>query len=182
MPSSLQRARSSRPSASHRCTGNGTLAPRRWLPWRWLGLLLAAAFVLLAADASAEMKSVKVREANFRSGPSKDDKVVYLALRYYPVKVLKRKDRWLYVRDFQGEKAWVAGWLLSDQEAVIVKTRRANIRKESTSRSDKVCRAKRGWAYRVLARKGKWARVADEHGAVGWIHSKLLWGLEKKKK
>ncbi|MBW2527698.1 MAG: SH3 domain-containing protein [Deltaproteobacteria bacterium] len=143
--------------------------------------LFAVAALFTPVVARAEMASVKVAEANFRAGPSTDERVRFIGLRYFPVKVLKREGTWTYVRDFEGEKAWIASRLLSNQLTVISKAKRGNVRAEPTSKSEIVYRMSRGWAFRVLERKKSWIRIGDESSPIGWVHQKLVWGLEKKK-
>jgi SH3-like domain-containing protein len=125
------------------------------------------------------MASVKVAEANFRSGPSTDHDVRYVGLRYFPVKVLERKGQWARVRDFEGEKAWVAARLLSDADTVISKAKRGNVRAEPTTKAEVVYRMKRGWAFRVIRRDKTWVLIGDETSPIGWVHRKLVWGLGK---
>lgn len=158
-------------------TSSSTACGTRWR------VALRAAVVALALltpmMARAEMASVKVAEANFRAGPSKDHEVRFIALRYFPVKILERKGKWAHVRDFEGEKAWVAGWLLSDRDTVISKVRRGNVRAKPTTKSEIVYRMERGWAFRVLDRDKSWVLIGDEASPIGWVHKKLVWGLPK---
>lgn len=145
----------------------------RSVAWSTLALLLT---LLAPAAAAAEMASVKVAEANFRSGPSTDHEVRFIGLRYFPVKVLERDGKWAYVRDFEGDKAWVAGWLLSDADTVISKVKRGNVRAEPTTKSEIVYRMKRGWAFRVIRRDERWLLIGDESSSIGWVHRSLVWG------
>ncbi|MFW5741499.1 MAG: SH3 domain-containing protein, partial [Myxococcota bacterium] len=63
-------------------------------------VLFVIAALLLASQAWAQMKSVRVKTANFREAPSPTADVLFTADRHYPVKVLDRKRGWAKIKDF----------------------------------------------------------------------------------
>lgn len=136
--------------------------------------------LLLPSVARAEMKSVRVREANFRAGPSTSDDIKFSAGLYYPVKIVEKKRGWCKIRDFEGDKAWVAARLLSSRRTLVVKVRRGNVREKPTTKSDVAFKVERGEAYKILDREGRWLKVTDESTGTGWIREDLAWGMLKK--
>ncbi len=131
---------------------------------------------LLPGLAFAQILSVKGEKANFRKGPSVKDKITYTADKYYPVKVLKKQSGWIRVVDFQGQKAWVLGKLLSKQKALVVKKEKANIRQKASTKSKIIFTAAQGAAFKVIKVSGKWFLVQHSDGDRGWIHRSLTWG------
>jgi SH3-like domain-containing protein len=140
------------------------------------GLALAAMLAVAPQAASAEMRSVTVTSANFRAGPSTREPVLFTADRHYPVEILEAQGDWVRVRDFEGEEAWVSTLLLGDEPAVVVTADVVNVREKPARDAVVVHTAERGAVFRVLARQAGWVSVADEAGAVGWVHENLLWG------
>ena len=58
--------------------------------------------------------AVKKDKANFRKGPGlKYKKVIWSGQpKYFSMKVLKKKGRWVYIEDEQGDRAWVHSKLI----------------------------------------------------------------------
>ncbi|HHH26895.1 MAG TPA: hypothetical protein ENK57_00885 [Polyangiaceae bacterium] len=141
-------------------------------------LAVAAALILSAAShrASAEILCVKVPTANFRSGPGTSHDIVFKADKFFPVKILEKKDGWAKVRDFEKEVAWVATRLLGDRDAVVIKVKKGNLRKEPDMKGELVGHVGYGEAFRVVERKGKWLKIATAEKTLGWIHESLGWG------
>lgn len=140
----------------------------------------AVAVLLIGASAHAEYRSVSVSSANFRTGPSTKEPIMFTADRYYPVKVIRCEDGWCETRDFEGDRAWVAERLLSDQAAVVVNVDRANIRHDPTTRSKVLFRVDWGEALKVTERRDDWLAIEDIEGATGWLFAELAWGVPTK--
>ncbi|WP_437972077.1 SH3 domain-containing protein [Sorangium sp. So ce260] len=135
--------------------------------------------VALPSAVRAEMLSVKVPIANFRSGPSTSEPVEFTATRYYPVRVLEREDGWCKIKDFEGDLAWVADRLLARVRTIVIKAARGNIREAPTTSAEVAFQAERGEVFKVLDRKGRWLRVVDVKGGNGWVREDLAWGMKK---
>ncbi|MFH1059826.1 MAG: SH3 domain-containing protein [Pseudomonadota bacterium] len=142
-------------------------------------LLLLSLPTLAAAKKAASpgrMLAVQAKEANFRSGPSIRNKVLFTMGRYYPVRVLKCKGDWCRVEDFEKYRAWVHRKLLGDLDAVVIKAKIANLRQRPTTKSPIVLKAQRYVPFRVIGRKGNWLEVRHDDGETGWLHKSLAWG------
>lgn len=164
------------------CFGGGVMLC--WLHPRWEFLRIrrvavaAASMVLLAgAHARAESRSVGVASANFRTGPSTSQPILYTADRYYPVEILRCDNGWCETQDFEGDRAWVAERLLSEQPSVVVNVDRANVRHAPTTQAKVLFRVDWGEALKVTERKEEWIEIEDVEGERGWVHAKLTWGL-----
>ena len=139
-------------------------------------LAATALLFLLPGLASAEFLSVQGDKANFRKGPSVKTEIAYTADKYYPVKVLQKKEGWYQVVDYAGDKAWVLGKLLSNQKALVVKKEKANIRQKASTKSKVVFTASEGAAFKLIKVSGNWALVQHLDGDRGWVHRSLTWG------
>ena len=141
---------------------------------------LAFGLVLATANTVAAAAMVMVKEkANIRKGPGLKFKVLWTAYKYYPLEVIGKRGRWLKVRDFEGDIGWVARSIVAESPAVVVKVKMANIRAKSSTKSSVSIQAKRGVAFKLLRRKGKWLQVEHEDGEKGWIFYTLVWGKQQ---
>lgn len=136
---------------------------------------LALASLLVTSTAWAEMLSVAVDRANFREAPSTKAAILYTADKYYSVEVLERKDDWIKTRDFEGDIAWVAAFLVEKRDSVVISVPTALVRKSPDKNSPVVFKADRGEGMRVILRQGQWINVASSDGMVGWVHREVVW-------
>lgn len=144
--------------------------------WFWLlGIFVSLIFVEAVALA-ADMVRVKVKTANLRSGPGTRFEKVWGAPRNYPLRVLKRKGRWLNIRDFQGFEDWIYAPLTDRKPAVVVKVNRANVREGPGTNHSILFATEQGVPFLVLDRSKKWLKVRHADGDEGWIFQKLVWG------
>ena len=155
---------------------SGRLSSRSY-PVRLLALSVATAACLLGTEARGECRSVGVTSANFREGPSTQKPIMYTADRYYPVEVLGCSDGWCKTKDFEGDEAWVAERLLSEQNAVVVNVDRLNVRKGPTKGAKVLFRVDWGEALKVTQRRNDWLEIEDIEGERGWVFGKLTWGM-----
>ena len=73
-----------------------------------------------AAGFAAEYVSVKKDGVNIRSGPSTKSNVIWQVFESFPLEIVKREGKWLYVVDFEGDKGWIYETLVSSKKTVIV--------------------------------------------------------------
>lgn len=130
----------------------------------------------------AEMLSVKGDKVNIRSGPGKKYRVRWEYGDGFPLRILKKKGKWLQVKDFEGDSGWVYKNLLVDKPRMIVKANRnqnksINIRKEPGTTKKIVGKAYYGVVFSSIEQKSGWVKVRHESGLEGWIKRSLLWGF-----
>jgi len=130
----------------------------------------------LAPTQAREMVSIKGSIVNMRSGPSIKSDVQWELMKGYPLQVLKRRGRWLQVRDFEGDRGWVARSMTSKTPYHIVKSNIANIRQGPSTRHQITGKVERFDVLRTREKKAGWVRVERQDGLKGWISKKLLWG------
>ena len=144
---------------------------------RFLASIVVAAFI---ATPSAEALALCVSSpyANLRSGPATSYQKTWEVLKYTPLKLLKKKGKWLRVKDLEGDVHWVYSPLVTSKyKCAMIKDEKANIRKGPGTKYALVPEspAKQYYSYKVLKTKGDWVKVTDEFGTNGWIFKKLLW-------
>lgn len=123
-----------------------------------------------------QMVSIKGREVNMRDGPGTGHEVLWVLNRGYPLKVLKRKGRWLQVQDFENDKGWVARNLTGRTPYHVVKSRIVNIRKGPGTGYAIVGQAEYGELLKTRSKKRGWVNVERTDGQPGWVARRLLWG------
>ncbi len=137
-------------------------------------LLLASGYS--SSGHAAEYVSIAGERVNLRAGPGLNHTRRWVVSRGYPLKVLKRKDGWAQVRDFEGDTAWVAQRLLSERRMAIVTADLVNIRQQPGTDHPIAFQAERLVLLRYLGRKGDWVHVRHPDGDEGWVHERLVWG------
>jgi SH3-like domain-containing protein len=139
-------------------------------------IFLGAALFLLASTATAaEYASVLKDEVNVRSGPDTKTEVLWTLFKGFPLQVTSRQGNWAQVVDYEGDKGWIASFLLSKEKTVIVKVDSANLRAGAGQQYEIVAEIKRGVVFAPLTTQGEWVKVKHADGTTGWIFSKLLW-------
>ena len=143
------------------------------LPFLFLCIIPAASF--------AEMLSVKGDKVNLRSGPGKKYIVKWEYGDGFPLVVVRKKGKWVKVKDFEGDKGWIHKNLLVDKPRMIVKANRnqnksVNIRKQPGTKSKIVGKAYYGVVFTTIEQKSGWVKVKHDTGLKGWIKRSLLWG------
>lgn len=101
--------------------------------------LLVFAFLGCALPALAQdtvetpyWASVRVSEVNMRVGPGEDYRIVWVYKRpLLPVKVLRIKEGWRFVRDPEGAQGWVLARFLTRQRTAFVQGREPAEMRES---------------------------------------------------
>jgi SH3-like domain-containing protein len=140
-----------------------------------IGIMVATVMMLSAASTwAAEFVSVTKDGVNLRSGPTTEGKILFQLPAGYPLQVVSRQDKWIKVSDFEGDKGWIFGTLVSQTPYVIVKVKEANVRKGPGTNYEKVGSVAREVILRKMETKGEWVKVSHPK-ITGWLHSKLLW-------
>ena len=124
----------------------------------------------------ASFKSVGASKVNLRSGPGTSYPRVYVVNGGYPVKVVDRDNNWLKVKDYEGDAAWVAERLLSDERTLLVIRDLVSVRKGPSTEEPVAFQAERHVLLQYLGRKGSWIHVRHADGAEGWVYAPLVWG------
>ncbi|MDM7949902.1 SH3 domain-containing protein [Hydrogenophaga sp.] len=137
---------------------------------------IALASTLAQAQPASQMVSVKGSILNMRSGPGTQNTILWELQKGYPLQVTQRKNRWLKVKDFEGDSGWVAASLTGRTPHHIVKVNNANVRSGPGTQHRIVSKATYGELMRTREKRDGWVRVERNEGKSGWISKKLLWG------
>lgn len=143
-----------------------------------LGLALSVCLITLTFTVptfAAEYVSVKKDGVNIRSGPDTKQEILWEVFKDFPLKVLKRENKWVHVVDFEGDKGWIYGPLLSKKRTAIVKVKTANMRVGPGKDYEILATVKYGVVFKSKEREEDWLKVTHEDGTNGWIYDKLIW-------
>lgn len=148
-------------------------------PMRTVALALAfgcAAAMNMPVAMAEQMVSVRGQPVNMRAGPGTHHEVLWELQRGYPLKVLRRQGRWLFVQDFENDKGWVARSLTGRTPHHMVKVTRANLRRGPGLQHPVVGQLSYGDLLRTREKRRDWVRVEGGDGKTGWVARRLLWG------
>jgi SH3-like domain-containing protein len=129
----------------------------------------------------SEMLSVKGDKVNLRSGPGRNYNVKWEYGNGFPLRVIKKKGKWVKVKDFEDDTGWIYKKLLINRPQMIVKSNRGteekiNIRSGPGTKKKIVGKAYYGVVFSTIEQKSGWVRVKHQSGLEGWIKRSLLWG------
>lgn len=139
-----------------------------------LNIILLGIFISNYADALC----VNVPNANLRSGPGTNYGIAWEIYKYMPFQKVgvSLSGVWYAVRDVDGDVNWIHRSLLTSRyRCAVVKTEEVNVRTGPGIKYSKDGVAKKYSSSRVIRIKGKWAKVKDEYGSIGWIYHDYLW-------
>ncbi len=151
------------------------------LPFLLYFLCFVVVFSFIPSGVMGEMLSVHGDNINIRSGPGKQYRVRWEYGDGFPLKILKKKGKWLQVKDFEGDSGWVYKKLLVDKPRMIVKANRnqnknINIRNGPGTKTKIIGKAYYGVVFTTVEQRSGWVKVRHESGLEGWIKRNLLWG------
>jgi len=123
---------------------------------------------------AADYVSVTKDGVNLRSGPGTNYQAIYQLPAHYPLKVLSTKGDWKKIEDYEGDKGWIYGPLVSATPYVIVKVQECNVRSGPGTSNAKVGTVAKDVILKKESSQGEWIKVS--HPEInGWIHRNLVW-------
>ena len=153
-----------------------------------ISLLITMFYFVSIEDASAKSRitssdlsyfeSIRVTEANVRTGPGKRYPIKFtLKRRGLPVKILDEYDNWSKVEDFEGETGWVSDNLLTKRKTVLITEDMAVMYKTASLNSKPIFRNEKGVVAKLLKCKRNWCKV-ELMKEKGWIEKRNIWGYK----
>lgn len=122
-------------------------------------------------------KNTKVKKDNVRTGPG--EKIKFKVGQGVPFYVNSKKGDWLEVKRADGatDSGWVHSSIVKPTKSVIAKFKgkKDNVRTGPGTKHSILFKVENGWPFLVLGQKGRWLKVRDPDGEVGWIHDSLVW-------
>ena len=136
--------------------------------------------VLMTGISNLYALCVDVPTANIRMGPGTKYEKAWKVFRYMPFyKVGVSTDgTWYAIKDVDGEVNWVYKNLVTTRyHCAVVKSEWVNVRTGpgTNYRKSSMGQALRYDAFKVIKRQGRWIKVKDTFGGIGWIHRSYLW-------
>ncbi len=150
--------------------------PKPMKAGRALFVLLASVVLLANAHTAgaADFVSVVRNGVNLRSGPGTQTEAIFQVPAGYPLLVLERKNDWIKVQDYEGDKGWIQASLVNNAPHVIVRVREAKVRSGPDPNSAEVGKAVKDVIFSRTGKQGVWIKVSHPDLS-GWIHRDLLW-------
>lgn len=139
------------------------------------GVLILFFSLLSAAAYGEEYVSVSKDGTNIRSGPGTDKEILWEVFKGFPLKVVKKENKWIQVTDFEGDTGWISAPLVTKEATVIVKADTANMRVGAGKNYEIMANVKYGVVFTPVEKEGEWVKVKHDDGTSGWMHYKLLW-------
>lgn len=138
--------------------------------------------VFFSTPVLAKMVSIDGDNVNLRSGPGQNYSIKWKYGNGFPLKVIKKKGKWLNVSDFENDTGWLHSSLTSEKGHMIVKVhkgenKKINIRSGPGTNHQIVGKAYYGVVFKTIKQQNGWAMVKHESGLEGWIKRSLLWGF-----
>jgi SH3-like domain-containing protein len=173
--------------AQPRCSSGSTPASGHFQPmnrrsdmiqWRSLRLALALTATCCVMVSSAQALCVTSPQANLRAGPGTRYQKTWEVYQYMPLQRIGQRGNWLQVKDVDGDRHWVHRRLVGKRSrCAVVKANTANVRSGpgTTYRQTDWSPIVRYYSLQVVKRSGRWLKVRDEVGNLGWIARSLLW-------
>lgn len=145
--------------------------------------ILALTVASIAAPACAQERetpywaSLRYDEANMRVGPSERYPIDWVYHRKgLPVKVIRLKDGWRLVQDYEGTQGWMRSTQLHpDRSAIVVGDEATPIRSEPSGNGDLLWNVEPGVSGALGDCEEGWCFI-DFSGHEGWIMQDRLWG------
>ena len=92
--------------------------------------LLGLGFSLQAAEIENNWGSLKYNKTYLRTGPSKDNKVIWVYKRKgLPIKIIRKKDDWNLILLPQNQKGWISSSQFSKRRTAFIKERASETEK-----------------------------------------------------
>ena len=126
-------------------------------------------------EAAERQLCVKVARANLRAGPGTEHRITWEVNRHMPFIQVEEKGDWFKVKDVDGDTHWIfKGLVAPNLRCLTIRSRRANIRKKPTTRSDSWFTVEKYTSFRRVGAKNNWVQIEYE-GQSMWVYRTLVW-------
>ena len=148
----------------------------------WLFLLLfnfSFSFSVFSQITSIEWLSLKYDKTYLRSGPSKQNKVLWTYKKKgLPIKVIRKKGDWYEVEMPEQIKGWINSSQISFKRRVLVISENPiNIRKKEEISSKIVAKASRNVVGELIGCQKRFCKI-DFYKIEGFVEKDSLWGID----
>lgn len=132
------------------------------------------------AFVSVDVSRISADKLNVRRGPGTSYKVVFRIAQSYPLRVLDRVaadgSNWLMVLDYEGDRGWISGKLVTRSSQVITRLEKCNVRTGPGTENPIAFTTERGVLLKVISERSGWLKVRHADGDEGWISAKIVFG------
>lgn len=93
----------------------------------------------------------------------------------FPLIVLDQQEQWSQVEDFKTRKGWIANKLLTENNSVILKIAKGNLRSGPSLNDSIVAEIDTATVMQIEKAQGSWLKVISMDGIAGWVHKWSVW-------
>ncbi len=151
-----------------------------YLVWLFfLSLSVSFSFSIFSQVTSIEWLSLKYNKTYLRSGPSKQNKVLWTyKIKGLPIKVIRKKGDWYEVEMPEKITGWISSTQISFKRRVLVITDELiNIRKKEENSSKVIAKVGKNVVGELISCQKKMCKV-DYYKIEGFVEKKFLWGTD----
>jgi SH3-like domain-containing protein len=134
--------------------------------------------LLLFSQSNAEALCISQKKANLRQGPGTHFEKLWQVFKYMPFKEMKKKGKWVRVKDLDNDIYWVHKKLTTNKyKCAVIKNNKTNLRKGPGTKYEQLSWSPvdKYFSMKVLKVEGQWVRVEDGVGDKGWVAKSLIW-------
>ena len=134
---------------------------------------------LFLTATTANALCVNTGKVTMYKGPGSQNPKSWVVSKYTPLQELERKDRWIKVRDQDGEVHWVPSTQVTYKfRCVSIKSSVAQLRTGAGPQHPAhptMMTADRYTPFKRVESDGPWVQVENDFGIKAWVHEKNLW-------
>jgi SH3-like domain-containing protein len=129
------------------------------------------------AETTSHFVSLKVSQANLRTGPNIRYPIIFVYLqKYEPFQVIGEFENWKKVRDYDGEEGWLFKSALSNKKYAVIDTKSIiNLYEKPSEQTNIVAKIEPKVRVMVQKCEAEWCKIKKD-GVEGWVVKKSLWG------
>jgi SH3-like domain-containing protein len=145
------------------------------------GVLIALSGLLFAGSVAHALDFVSVSDSTaiLYDANSTKAKKLFVVSRYTPLEKVVNLENWIKVRDSSGTLAWIERRAVSDKQYVVVTVALASVLKAPEAGAPLLYQLTRSAVMESLGiNGGGWIKVRDQEGAIGYMKSVDVWGVE----
>ena len=147
----------------------------------WLFLLFNVSFSFngFSKVTANEWLSLKYDKTYLRSGPSKQNKVLWTyKKRGMPIKIIRKKGDWFEVEMPEQIQGWINSTQISSKRRVLViSEKKINIRKKEEISSEIIAKVSKNVVGELIGCQKDFCKI-DFYEITGFVRKEFLWGID----
>ena len=135
--------------------------------------------LIFTAAPLAQALCVSANKVTMYKGPGSQFPKSWVVGKYMPLQELERKDKWIKVKDLDGDIHWVPSTQVTYKyRCIVIKTGVAQLRAGAGAQhpaAAPMMTADRFTPFKRIDSEGPWIHVENDFGIKAWTHEKNVW-------